>query len=603
MKLKYLFIAVVAGLALVGCNKEIGKENGMEGDRYMGFQISMASSTKATTDGGYEYGTDAENGIKSVYFFFYKDGAYLSYGKGEVAPSFVPEAGTTPSVEEIWRNADGKGVVVLESNLHTQPNQLICVINSQNPTFFRNKPLAEALNALQTGDTGVTGSTSAREIAFAKLDADGSPVFFSMMNSPEISGGVAKYALEFDSRYIKNSAAEAENNPVEVYVERMASKVSVDYASITVESSLAADYDISIDSWGLNGVSQNAYSIKKIDASWPSAAWNSPAWVVGDHRINWAIDPDYSGSDFAFDNLDYYPHCARDYGLDATSLVTTPRTTSARLKYWSMNEINAHAAATLPKYDKLRQMYALENTFDKGGQNDARYVGTHVLVLATVKKKGEAVQDLYLYMGKMRTLAEYQTSLIGRAETACKLYVEDGGSYRRIAGKDLKEVKAYKPDDFDTNGGFFALAQASSSDKAYTDGYITLYPTVKVYKEDTANPGDYIELTSAEMAEAFLENIADIANKYYKGAMWYCVPVEHLGSATDGTGKKLEGNYGMVRNHVYKITLDKVLTLGKGIDDPNEPIVPGEKAEKWYLAAKINVNAWHIVNQTSSLEE
>lgn len=44
-----------------------------------------------------------------------------------------------------------------------------------------------------------------------------------------------------------------------------------------------------------------------------------------------------------------------------------------------------------------------------------------------------------------------------------------------------------------------------------------------------------------------------------------------------------------------------VNTLGKGIYDPAEPIVPGDKAEKWYLAAKININAWHIVLQDNEL--
>ena len=57
----------------------------------------------------------------------------------------------------------------------------------------------------------------------------------------------------------------------------------------------------------------------------------------------------------------------------------------------------------------------------------------------------------------------------------------------------------------------------------------------------------------------------------------------------------------MVRNHWYNITLGDVKGLGKGIDDPNEPIVP-EEDMVWHLAAQIKINAWHVVNQTSDLK-
>ena len=63
------------------------------------------------------------------------------------------------------------------------------------------------------------------------------------------------------------------------------------------------------------------------------------------------------------------------------------------------------------------------------------------------------------------------------------------------------------------------------------------------------------------------------------------------------------GMYGVVRNHLYNITTDDITSLGKGIYDPTEIIVPGDKAELWYLAAKVNINAWHIVKQTVNLSE
>ena len=579
----------------------------------------MVSATKTpdTADGGYEYGTDDENDFNSVYFYFYKDGTYVSYGKGESQAEFEATAGTETPVEELWKASDGKGVVVIESNMHSVPNQLLCVINSPDPLFFRNKSLNDALAALTAsntleGITGVNGSTDNPELSFAKLAGDGSKVYFTMMNSPEIVDSKEQYALPFDDGKIykdsEGGTEAAKNDPVEVYVERIATKASVDVpATVPKDASLDA-WDITIDAWGLNGVSQNGYAVHKIDKSWKDAAFNTPAFVVGPHRTNWAIDPDYDGTNFAFSQEDFYPRSAREYGFQMSTDATTERTVSARFKYWSMNEIKAHSAAALPKYDKLRQMYCLENTFDAGGQNDYRHVGTHVVVLATAKPAGQPAEDLFMYMGTMFTKANYETALLGRVQTDFGTLYTDAAGTTPLAATDLEIKKAAKHPDFDDKTKpdyqhFQLVEVVSGTDKGYSDGYVTLYPKdgVKLYKE-SATPGTFLELTAAEKKEAFLKDIIDIALHYKDGAMWYCVPIEHLGKAKSGTDL-LEGNYGMVRNHWYKVTISRIDTFGHGISDPDEPIVPDEKTEKWYLAAKINVNAWHIVNQSAVLAE
>ena len=99
------------------------------------------------------------------------------------------------------------------------------------------------------------------------------------------------------------------------------------------------------------------------------------------------------------------------------------------------------------------------------------------------------------------------------------------------------------------------------------------------------------------LAEA-ITTVIEPTNAYTLGLLYYCVPVEHLVAKASSPEV---GMYGMVRNHWYDITLDAIKGLGTGIYDPTEPIVPGDKTPDWYLAAKINVNAWHKIAQTSSL--
>ena len=57
MKTKYLLIAALAGLALVGCNKEAGKEDGpVEGEKsYMAFNIIAPNSMTKGSVGSPEF--------------------------------------------------------------------------------------------------------------------------------------------------------------------------------------------------------------------------------------------------------------------------------------------------------------------------------------------------------------------------------------------------------------------------------------------------------------------------------------------------------------------------------------------------------------------
>ena len=133
MKIKLFLIAALAGVALVGCNREPGLEDVKDGNKsYMGFTITTPPATKAENTGAtgsFQKGEEFENWINTIYFFFYKDGAYISWGYGEVGTDFTPEDNTT-EIEEILHDGstEKNGVVVMESTM-TMPNQVLCVIN------------------------------------------------------------------------------------------------------------------------------------------------------------------------------------------------------------------------------------------------------------------------------------------------------------------------------------------------------------------------------------------------------------------------------------------------------------------------------------------
>jgi hypothetical protein len=96
---------------------------------------------------------------------------------------------------------------------------------------------------------------------------------------------------------------------------------------------------------------------------------------------------------------------------------------------------------------------------------------------------------------------------------------------------------------------------------------------------------------------------------YNKGAMYYSIPIEHLrpeapskSDIYNGKAKIQEGHFGVVRNHIYKLTIDELANPGHGVFNPDEPIVPPAETEtKYYIGVKVNILSWKTVNQSVSL--
>ena len=761
MKLKNLFLAVIAGAALVGCSKEQDKsaaEPASNGpSNYMGFTISMPSVTKAGAvgdpsdpdykpatggTGTFVNGENYENAIKSIHFFFYRNGAYVSWGYGDMKGKFKEDlTNSDDNIEEYMEStAAGKGVVVLESTMAI-PNQVLCVINSRNPQWYRNKSLETVKAALHTGAAeSLTGKVSiaAADGTFKDFqNEEGGDPYFVMITSPmygtkagstsekevkyvndifveETAPGSGKFTA---NSYIKNTRAEAEGKPVTIFVERMAARFDIDNLKKLSEGGILKEdgtnfvdpskmdkslkvgnvatgapiYDIEYLAWSVTAANKKAYAIKHIDSDWflPAQAGTYGSWLQsGDSafenpvfsgefmftRINWAMDPNYSTADYAFTNRDIYPHSAREL------LMADPKSAQ---KYWSATEVAANYGAAEKSQLDILQRYSYENTFSKEGQASPRVNGTMLLLYAQVKKAGAAAyENLYAYMGgELQTSKEYAQHLILTMDNnGYTFYINDsgykpihkeaafGGALEKMsdpANKYFDVVKAAKILDFygdnkasyvdksaetvmvggvatpildvypdmvvDLTGSLKAETfepkftvtwpiPAAKVEKGYADGYVTLVPSAsmpELFVEDTdvaTNPtynGDpasdtrFRKATDKEIAEAFLNGVVEPANMYRMGKMYYAIPIEHYGQATDTTPEKnpLEGNYGVVRNNFYKVSIGTIKSLGHGIDDVDEPIVPGDRKKPYYLAAKINILSWQVATQTQDLEE
>lgn len=87
------------------------------------------------------------------------------------------------------------------------------------------------------------------------------------------------------------------------------------------------------------------------------------------------------------------------------------------------------------------------------------------------------------------------------------------------------------------------------------------------------------------------------AKVWKSGMTYYYTDVKHLGSA--GT----VGEYGIVRNHSYKVNVSGVKGWGTPVYDPEQKVDPVKPTDKeTYIAAEINVLSWRVVSNDATLE-
>ena len=101
--------------------------------------------------------------------------------------------------------------------------------------------------------------------------------------------------------------------------------------------------------------------------------------------------------------------------------------------------------------------------------------------------------------------------------------------------------------------------------------------------------GNYNAIT----VDALNAELADVqpALVYNDGMTYYSLDIKHLGN----TGSTTE--YGIVRNHVYKVNITDIKGFGTPIYDPEQDFVTPEKPEDivTYVSAQINILSWRVV--------
>lgn len=526
--MKKVILVMMACAGLCACSNddiELSGNQTFDSDvAYLKVKLSEVGSLTRGTDGGTAAGTAAECNVAENHFFFYDaNGNYIAKG--------VIDGDAT---------IDGENLVILEGVTNkTYPKYVVTVLNE--PTGFEPATtlgeMEKKVSDIQDASSNFVMSTSS---------------YYD--SSRSFNCGVT----EINEANFITSTEEIDNSKaLKIYVERLASKVTVDINADLAATATSVGYKITqtlagadnsdeaangeaatdlyvqLTGWTLNATADDSYLLKNIDTSWDADAlgftWND----ASNCRSYWCQSYNYGNS------ID-----------DTTGKVSG-------LTYNTLADAtNAFGAS----------VYCAENTTkDVTAKNSPAL--TSVVVSALVVDANDEPVSLIRYNGILFKAADFFATIGNEndiyADTNKTSLTEDDFNVTESKGVTTVHLKAGKY--YDGQGNEFEIAVSNA-----------------------------IENTNKSRATDINQEIT-----YYKdGLMYYNIPVEHIGNALS------EGEYGIVRNHQYAVTINTLENLGNGALSDDTEIIPSNNDDEvvsYNVPATVEVLDWKLVNQGEDL--
>lgn len=559
---------MLAALAFVGCSNENDVVAGGDTDpnnstSYMAVNLVSSDITRAAT--GYEDGSEAENKVDSVRFYFFNGAGGAVNVKYQANGSYVNFYDWTPGTTDQEDGAvDGddiesklKATIVINTAGGDKIPQRIAAV--LNPPTINGTPLLNS-ESISLGDL----KEKVADFAASGLTTSGN---FVMFNS--VGGGGKDFSTTLiEKANLCKSEDEAKNNPVTIYVERSVAKVRVTLgadvsAAGTVTGLALKDKGgkailvdgkpvyLKLDGWGLTAETSVGRLIKKVNPKWEGNSWYS------DHRSFWAIN-----------------------SMTATN------------KYKNYDAINTTFAAGNALYtNENAQLTDVDGTTEGQAKERTKVIFKGTLCDAT-GAPFTIVRHLGAYFGdtesdtEAENLKELKKSILNQLAANGKNYYYDIiGGRAQIGTGDIKIVIASQGEKEGSKGSknsCYVYAQLTDAAKAKT-WYTSSDATVTTTVENT--------VIDAALAN---KEVVDRALVWKSGMTYYYHEIEHEYGATNQPG--------VVRNHIYDVNVTAIAGLGTPVYDPTQVIYPEiPDPNSHYIAAKINILSWRVVTNNVQL--
>ena len=540
-----------------------------------------ASRSSYDKDGTYEDGTDAESKINKVRFYFFNgDGTpYLLVNNESTNKQSVNYLEQTVEKEgddhDHTAETKTKAVLVLEGETKTVPASVIAVIN---PDALENTTLKSGTMTLSELRTSATGKKF-------HDDTNG----FVMSNSVYESAGQDVCSTPVANNVFATSEA-ALKQPVDIYVERVNAKVNAKIDATYQregESEPAwtknaeGKYQIKVGSIDVTTYEENAnatsttktYPVYAVVQGWQLADANGKAEVCKQINTSWyagelGISP-WTTSD--------YHRCFWSKSVDFTSGAQGGVNHPVNPKFEDITQ-------TLSDEFSAKPVYTLPNTPDKVINNPTTSLNTLTKLIVAANLVYQDDNGSYI----TAPVCQYNGMTYLGEEAVKKQFIRDFAKYCKKNATETGVV--YNP--IEASDITFKTVSGSSVVKDY-EVVATLASTVgDLYVKE----GETYNKVSKDDVNAALAKVE--AQVRTDGATYYYTPIKHLGDA----GKL--GEYGIVRNHSYQVTIQNIKGFGTPVYDPKkeiDPMIPSD--DNTYLAASIKVLSWRVVSSKVNLDQ
>lgn len=568
-----------------------------------------------TPETDYANGTEAENKIRTVDFYLYDaDKNYHSHvpmgltaAVDPTKPSDAQQA-AKPSVHGFYEANVPINLVQGEK----MPQYVICIVNAvHSDNFYEGLSMEQA---------------QAELLKSFYSHEEGGNKYFSMNNSvyygrDEVTGldNQLIMATPFDTNKLltmteleKLPADEVEDVVVDIYVERYAAKVNFSINEGAVKKFTAAngiELEFTPMKWGVNAYEKEFFFLKSFRQEnqtglnfMPYDGLNAilfPGWNRPDHfRSFWARTPGYY--------KDNYPLVADDILDEAEAGADYPYTVYYQTANTAQNTIG-------------QPQYVIESTL-KGSRLTGQDMPDQYLPLTSIPsvvlvgqyKIGGEAKSFYTYQKNAEGLPEIYAANDGDIagvktihdrllETQTVILKQNGTGYTPVRKEDLTAgantfVVKHPEKDVRTGlkvGGDLVTLQINAANSGFY-----------YYDSDTKQ---YTEINSTESinkANRLLYQNLGGAHAYIDGMAFFSAPIQHWGwYRTDNANKGLSmadwdwskmktGDFGIVRNHIYTINIEKIAGLGTGIISTDDPLLPPTDKVSYAVKFRVNIQKW-----------
>lgn len=360
--------------------------------------------------------------------------------------------------------------------------------------------------------------------------------------------------------YLKESAAASEAAPAKINVDRCISKVKVS-TDLTAVDAANTNANITDMQWQLNVTNKKYFPMSECVATASGTGVSTSLHGLTHYRV----DPNYS------DNATTGTYLTDNYNTFATPIVTTGWNASDALQY------------------------CLENTQNQAGNMHA-YSTQAVVKIKYAPKKVSGIQS-FVYDPGTKTFT-----------TAATFTPEDlagGTSWFSIGDvfyswNSLKQYALYEMAYYDQVGASYATPRFDALKQFCTDNSITLFAKTDAATDYAARKTalDGLALPTTVDGQQTTGSGIPTLNFYKDAENYYAIIIKHDSNADSGDNAL--GEFGVVRNNYYKVSIAEVMHQGDPIIVTPDPDDPDEETSKW-LTVNIIVNPWTVWTQSVNL--